>query len=310
MQSVDEDPNYLFLLDRGGKGLEENAAQAAAAVEAFLSTVSLDRLDLHPGFEDHLLRMRGYGFTLEFGPVDDGSAFEIYPDRKAIRFSLSAAALIYEGIARDPLSDSEQASAARTALLLFLFHELRHISQGLGAYGTVQELKKIGQEDLVAQYDLLADVEAAKDYALFVCSEGNEWRQPPFVQAFVQALYVHVHYCVPAFNYPLGSRWKMGRAIGLVLMLGRAALVGAITTPNSRRQVRPLTAAILVRPNPIYTKASIQWADRNWGLIAVVDDPRDHWLFEIAKAIHAKRMSTAVEIAIAYLLTETAFWRS
>ena len=117
----------------------------------------------------------------------------------------------------------KSAGLVQLAIELFLLHEVRHSSQGVGNYADVQRIK-IRSETLVGQFDLNADRDAAHGYALLRAIDERASDVETYLKYFSEALFFMGQYCFPAFKIPLSKPHKVTRALGLTLMLVRYIL--------------------------------------------------------------------------------------
>ena len=116
-----------------------------------------------------------------------------------------------------------------TAVRLFIFHELHHISQGVAEYERIQELKAVGADREIARLDLIADQVAMHVHALLFSAPElergqaeNFWQQ--YRAACTLALYISGQVFFRAFDFSLAKKEKNNRAIGLTLMAARLTL--------------------------------------------------------------------------------------
>lgn len=288
--------------------LECECQRVAAEVERFFETFDGNHDECHPDLADHVARIRDRQFKFTFDFLGNDAAFEVSEDDQILRFNLKVGLDICRDICADLMTPEHQRiTIAKNAIALYILHEIRHVSQELEQYSSIQQLKSIEQNDLIAHFDLLADLSAAKDFASF-----RVWTERPFNHndwnsLFVEALFVNVFYCIPIFDFPIESNWKMGRAIGLVLSLSRSTIIQQ-NLSQFKHASRKISIGLLVRPSSTYESASVLWIDKQLALAAVISEPANQWLQKIAHLISKGEMTEAFEIATSYIILEPAYW--
>lgn len=277
----------------------------AAEIEQFLRN-PVRPLGDYPEFYRHVTALGERDLTIEFRRLGSEAAFRI--DGKAVVFNLSVAEKIYASL-DEACDNPEKVSLFESILRLFMLHELRHITQGLASYDDVQALKGIGQDDLIAQYDFTADVDATKAFAVFQCVATGDLSSRAFIRSFKTGLYLHVFHCIPLFGFRKSKPAKMGRAMGLVLMLARLSLLERLTMAHvDTSRLRPVTDGLFVRPNDTFLEASIQWLSGAPALASVECEFAPGWLLDLADAIEAHDMERALQVALKYLQRKPQFW--
>lgn len=288
--------------------LECECQRVAAEVERFFETFDGVHDECHPDLNDHVTRIRDRQFKFVFDILPDDSAFQVSEDDHILKFNLQAGLSLCRNICADLMTpERERVTIAKNAIALYVLHEIRHVSQELEQYSSIQELKAIGQQDLIAHFDLLADVSAAKDFASFRLWAKRSFDDQGWNSLFVEALFVNVFYCIPTFDFPIASNWKMGRAIGLVLSLSRSTIIQD-NLSYFRLPSRKTSIGLLVRPSSDYKSASVLWIDKQLAFAAVIQEPNSRWLEQIAPMIAKGNMTAAFEIATSYIILEPAYW--
>ncbi len=103
----------------------------------------------------------------------------------------------------------------------YIFHELRHRTQGLTQHSDVQALKALGAADLVADYDVLADRDAACAVATVYAKDGT---RNAYLSTFKEALFFSTNYFFQVFPIPSSRPDKIARAMSVLFMAARLAV--------------------------------------------------------------------------------------
>ena len=143
-------------------------------------------------------------------------------NRSTISRILAAAAVDIEAVEKEQglvLSDNERDGFYRIAVNLFMLHEFRHDSQGIGKYDNVQILKSTGGTVFLALLDLKADRDAAAALADMESSEQLDAEN--YLALFRRNIFLLGAIMLRAFDFPESNVSKLGRAISIVFMAAR-----------------------------------------------------------------------------------------
>jgi hypothetical protein len=285
-------------------------ADIAGTVQEFVEADHDALGPLYPGIHSHVGSLRERGIKLSFADIGPDAAFVMQDDGRQMIFSNQAAMALAEVVSsQSEIAKEDRPSFFRSLIILFILHEARHVTQGLSAHADARALKDIGQGDVIALYDLIADIDAAKAFAAFQCYAAESFTPEAFETHFVEALTLNVFYCLPAFGFPYEKPAKMGRAIGLVLMLARAGLLQFVSKSGiAGPQLRPLTEGIFVRSDEGYKSASVQWTEGACSIVTVERAPADQWVRRMAKAVAAGNMGEALRIGSTFMMSRVEFW--
>ena len=208
----------------------------------------------------------------EFDTISSGAAYELRDG--VMTMNTAHVQNLLEAIVNDVdtaayrLKDGEIGRLVRLAVELFILHEVRHTSQGVGDYADVQKLKALS-EKLVGQFDLLADRDAAQAYALLRATEKKKSNYNDYVRHFGEALFFMGQYCFPAFKAPLTKPHKVARALGLTMMLARIALWHELGHDAKRADRLPLDTPLMPEIASDWTKITIFAFNPDLQLVAI-----------------------------------------
>lgn len=162
------------------------------------------------------------------------------------------------------VSPDEVRSTLHDVISLFTLHELRHRTQGVELFSTVQRLKNVGNRLAMTRIDVLADRDAALALAAVrSCSLSGQ----DFLEYYQRALFYSVQYFFKVFPANEDRLDKCCRVASLMLMLAR---LQSYLTTGSLRDANP-TDALHVEISPNYrTIAVYEMAPRD-RLIAAND---------------------------------------
>jgi hypothetical protein len=152
--------------------------------------------------------------------VQNGTlALNLQPVLSLMHFTMEdiRARILGSDVAPEPREIME---AQNRVFLVYLLHELRHRTQGIGAYGLVGQLKNVAGRESMAKLDLAADRDAA--YAFAAITAGKSDRRA-FLEAYKEALFYSGAYYFKVFSLGSGRPDKTARAIGNSLMCARFA---------------------------------------------------------------------------------------
>lgn len=189
-------------------------------------------------------------------------------------------------------------SIIQAVFTVYLFHELRHVEQGIGKYQTVKLLKKFAFAELIAELDLLADRDSAAAYAELNNTTGE---YDEYLALFKSALYFSVDYFFNSFDFSQKRRpHKVLRAVGLIMMLGRLMAYDDIESQKSKSKTIsdiPLDSAIVLRgmtPMGPYVLLAEQPTKR---LAFIAAEGQADVIAQIIEAIEAKNFGLALAFA-------------
>jgi hypothetical protein len=115
-------------------------------------------------------------------------------------------------------SEDDVTTTLEDALGLFALHEVRHRTQGVGSYSTIQLLKKIDGREEITRFDVQADRDAA--LALAAC-RTMQAEPSDFLEYYQRALYYSVRYFFKLYPANRDRIDKTCRVAALLLMLAR-----------------------------------------------------------------------------------------
>lgn len=154
------------------------------------------------------------------------------------------------------LAPTEFGRLMRLAVEVFLLHEIRHISQGISEYGTVQKLKAASAKPIIGTLDLIADRDAAYAYALLQSIEARDISVKVYLQHFAEALFFGLTYGFPAFK--VDQPHKTARALGIAMMLARVvAAQRAGTLEAQQESMLPLHTTLIPHIDPTETAIAV-----------------------------------------------------
>lgn len=133
--------------------------------------------------------------------------------QKTLNFVISELARDENGIA-----PSEYMIVCKDVFCVYLLHELRHVEQGIGKYSTIRQLKEFRFAEIIAEFDLLADRDAASAFAILKSDNDD---QIAYLEHFQEALFFSAQYFFRTFEFSKRRPHKVLRSVGLILMLGR-----------------------------------------------------------------------------------------
>lgn len=171
------------------------------------------------------------------------------------------------------------------ALALFALHELRHCSQGVEKYATVQTLKGIEGRNQLAKFDIQADRDAAVALA---ASRAGDLSSDEFYEEYRRALFFSVQYFFRIYPANAERQDKVCRVAALILMLARLELfltLGRLTVGD------PLTSLQVCLGNNQRSIAVLENEPNN-RLLAAANDIAE--LPEFVAAIEQGRLDDAL----------------
>jgi hypothetical protein len=103
----------------------------------------------------------------------------------------------------------------------FIAHELFHCGQNLLTLRDVQAVRNLGSPELVASFDLSADIASAKLVARLDTARCQNPVDDVYAQKLQMQLRIMCEFAVKAFGAPLTKLHKLMRFIGLLLVSAR-----------------------------------------------------------------------------------------
>ena len=110
---------------------------------------------------------------------------------------------------------------------LFALHELRHRTQGVEKFSTVQLLKKIDGREQIAKFDIQADRDAAVALA---AAHAGEIGTKDFLAHYQRALFYSVEYFFKIYPANVDRPDKICRVAAMLFMLARLEIYRTIGT--------------------------------------------------------------------------------
>jgi hypothetical protein len=163
------------------------------------------------------------------------------------------------------IGPSEVRETLEDTLSLFALHELRHRTQGVADYATVQLLKKITGREELAKFDIQADRDAA--VALAAARSGG-MASEEFLSTYQRALFYSVRYFFKIYPANAERPDKVCRVAALLFMLARLELYQAMGC----LVVGSPTTALCVRIGPDNRSIAVFEGDPRNKLLCVAND--------------------------------------
>lgn len=234
-----------------GKRILDNEQLSRAVLDTCRSVLNLVlndngvAADLGERFEPALSDL----IAVEIAPLHEAfGAFRMKDGRLTLNESDAAELISYvladlkEQIAQgvSNIGPTEIRETLEDTLALFALHELRHRTQGVADFATVQLLKKITGRNQMAKFDIQADRDAA--VALAAARAGGIGNDE-FLSIYQKALYYSVEYFFKIYPANAERPDKVCRVAALLFMVARLELYRAI----GRLEVASPTTALCVR---------------------------------------------------------------
>lgn len=153
----------------------------------------------------------------------------------------------------------------------FLLHEVRHRTQGVEDFDVVQRLKAAAGRSAMAEIDVYADRDAAWAYASAEVGWDDRAR---FLEKFREALFLSGDYYFKEFPIISQRHDKIERAISVLLMAARLALVDFSRGFNERADL-PLDAGLFVSLSAQRNALAIYRGEPSKRLLGVANDVDD-----------------------------------
>jgi len=187
----------------------------------------------------------------------------------------------------------------------YLLHEICHIRQGVGCYGTVQALKRIAGPKPMSDLDILADRDAAAVFAALECQIDGGSRDS-YLDHFKRALFFSGMYSFPTFKFDSSRPFKMARAIALTIMAVRLIEAGDMTESEEMSRL-PLDAALTVSVNGDYDSFAIMAGAPQAHVIRTLLKIEGNELRELVTAIEEARFIDALDAAVSLMRLAKVF---
>ena len=176
----------------------------------------------------------------------------------------------------------------------YVLHELRHRTQGIGDYDTVQRLKEVGGARAVAELDVFADRDAAFAYATLHATGDS---RVEFLASFQEALFLSSAYFFRVFRPSADRPDQLARAIAVLLMAARLSSK-ELTDPIVECDDLPLDAPLFVTLSLGKNQLAIYKAEPNKKLLAVAKDSGGDGVSEIVADVGAGDFESALEKSV------------
>jgi hypothetical protein len=186
----------------------------------------------------------------------------------------------------------------RTALL-FLFHELSHVRQGVGRYESVAKLKQLAGANVMADLDLIAD----RDAAIVVSGllAGGKLDRREQLQAFKSMLFLMGQYCFPVFGFSRENLPKMARAVGLVLMAARLSAADWVEGWSKDDESLALDSCLMCYPGADLSSLSLHILEPSPRILTVEADLPDQDLAQLVASIETGAFEHAISCGCSIL---------
>lgn len=169
---------------------------------------------------------------------------------------------------RSGLASEEFPEFLERVFMDYVLHELRHRTQGVGEYSTIQQLKSLAGRVTVAEVDLFADRDAAFAYAaIFASGPGRA----EFLESFREALFLSSAYFYKVFPVSAARPDKIARAIGVLLMAARLAGMDPLADVKENPKL-PLDTPLYVKLATSHKELAIFQGEPSVRLLGVAND--------------------------------------
>ncbi|MBW6527195.1 hypothetical protein KZ813_10120 [Sphingomonas sp. RHCKR7] len=166
------------------------------------------------------------------------------------------------------LDVSELPALLERVFVTYLFHEIRHTSQGLSLHGNVKELKSIAGPSVMAEYDALADRDAALAFsAIYAESDTRE----SLLATLREALFYSTQFFFRAFPVPENRPDKIARAMAVLFMAARLVDEKSSGIPEENSEF-PLDSPLYVTLSACRRKLAIHRGEPFKTLIGFAND--------------------------------------
>lgn len=193
------------------------------------------------------------------------------------------------------LSESEIPLLLEKVFIQYVFHELRHRSQGLAGLANVRILRDVAGPHVMSEYDVMAD----RDAALAVASiYAEDETRASFLRAFREALFFSTKYFFQVFPIPQDRPDKIARAMAILFMAARLAkkdLLGSV----EENEDRPLDASLYVTLSTQNKKLAIHRGEPSRELLGFADN--DDGVGDLIDQICDGNFGSAMETSIKIL---------
>ena len=174
----------------------------------------------------------------------------------------------------------------------YVFHEVRHRTQGLGLHGDVQALKSIAGKAAMTEYDVLADRDAALASAAIYADDES---RAAFLKAFREALFFSTSYFFDVFPIPAERPDKIARAMAVLFMAARVAQRD-FSTEVIEDQSLPLDATLYVSLSAPTRSLAIHRGEPSRQLLGIAND--QDGVADLMDQICSGNMEAALETSI------------
>lgn len=175
------------------------------------------------------------------------------------------------GANKSTVSAKELPRLLEKVFIDFLLHEIRHRTQGVGAYDAVQNLKAVAGRSAMSELDSNSDRDAAWAYASVEAGWSDRSR---FLEKFREALFLSSDYYFRVFPVTASRHDKIERAISVMLMAARLARVN-FDEPITERADLPLDAVLSVVMASNKRALAIYRGEPSKRLLGVANDTDD-----------------------------------
>ena len=179
----------------------------------------------------------------------------------------------------------------------YILHELRHRTQGIGDYNIVQQLGNAGGKDVIAEFDVVADRDAAFTYAA-IHAEGDGRNE--FLASFKEALFLSCAYFFPVFRPSIDRPDKIARAIAVLLMAARLS-DKALNDPIVEGDALPLDAPLFATLSLGENQLAIYKAEPSKRLLAVATDRAGDGVSDLVAKVCDGDFDSALEKSVALM---------
>ncbi|MCW2351202.1 hypothetical protein [Sphingobium sp. B12D2B] len=170
----------------------------------------------------------------------------------------------------------------------YVFHELRHRTQGLSRYEDIQKLKGL-DSSIVSDYDVFADRDAASAVAMIYAKDES---RATYLELFRDALFFSTNYFFQVFPVPVNRPDKVARAMAILFMAARLARCNFENGVQEDVEF-PLDAPLHVSLSMKTKKLAIHIGEPSRELLGTADN--DDGVGELIDQICAQDFGSAIE---------------
>jgi hypothetical protein len=144
-----------------------------------------------------------------------------------------------------PAVEGMREEILRHGIEMYVLHEVRHITQGIPDFSTVQMMKQVSGPDTVGKFDLIADVDAAKVQAAIITLRDGDWDEAIYFTNLRNSIFLCGEIGLDVFKAPLSRPHKVRRIVGLAITALRIeTALPMLRFTSSHRLDVPLDSAI------------------------------------------------------------------